>query len=263
MSTADSKTEGKGASRIFWLFLYLLCLYLAVNAIPFARFITSENLCFGLSLGLKALLLGYGVWECARPKNRGLFSFRRLGIKDLLWLPLLIPCLSNLLYAAFFSGNFTPASDGTKAALGFVDDLVVAGIEEILFRGILFTFFHTLFQDKKNGGIYAILLSSVAFGAIHLVNIFSNPPLAVLAQVAYSFLLGLVLSLVYAGSGNFILPVLGHFLFNALNDTVPSTFLFYSMDTTYYLFSAVLGAFGLLYGAGITIVMTKRKPHVS
>ena len=84
-----------------------------------------------------------------------------------------------------------------------------------------------------------------------------------LAQVGYSFLLGIVLSLSYLGSENFVLPVLGHFLFNALNDTVPSMFLSYSMDTAYYIWNAVLGVFALLYAIGIAIVMKRRKTHVS
>ena len=178
-------------------------------------------------------------------------------------MPLIVPCLSNVLYAACFSGGFFTTLDAGKAALAFADDLVVAVMEEILFRGFLFMFFLTLFQDKKKGCVYAILLSSIAFGAIHLVNIFSNPPVAVLAQVGYSFLLGVVLSLVYLGSDNFVLPVLGHFLFNALNDTVPSMFSSYSMDVTYYVWSAIIGAVGLLYAIGIAIVMKRRKTHVS
>ena len=263
MDATNENIQGKGVARIFWLFLYFLCLYLAANAIPFSRFIPSEHLCLGLSLLAKTLLLGYAVWECFRPRNRALFSFHRLGRKDFLWLPLIVPCLSNILYGACFSGSFFPALDAGKAALAFADDLVVAVMEEILFRGFLFMFFLTLFQDKKKGAVYAILLSSIAFGVIHLVNIFSNPPLAVLAQVGYSFLLGVVLSLVYLGSENFVLPVLGHFLFNALNDTVPSMFLSYSMDTAYYIWNAVLGVFALLYAIGIAIVMERRKNHVS
>ena len=263
MDATNENIQVKGLARIFWLFLYFLCLYLAVNAIPFSRFIPSEHLCLGLSLLAKTLLLGYAVWECFRPRNRALFSFDRLGRKDFLWLPLIVPCLSNILYAACFSGSFFPALDAGKAALAFADDLVVAILEEILFRGILFIFFLALFQNKKNGVVYSILLSSIAFGAIHLVNIFSNPPLAVLAQVGYSFLLGIVLSLAYRGSENFVLPVLGHFLFNALNDTIPSMFSSYSIDVTYYVWSVILGAFGLLYAIGIAIVMERRKTHVS
>lgn len=263
MGATNENIQGKGVARIFWLFLYFLCLYLAVNAIPFSRFIASEHLCLGLSLLAKTLLLGYAVWECFRPRNRTLFSFHKLRRNNLLWLPLILPCLSNILYAACFSGSFFPALDAGKAALAFADDFIVAILEEILFRGILFIFFITLFQNKKNGVVYSILLSSIAFGAIHLVNIFSNPPLAVLAQVAYSFLLGAILSLVYLGSGNFVLPILGHFLFNASNDTIPSMFSSYSMDVTYYVWSAILGAFGLLYAVGIAIVMKRRKTHVS
>ena len=263
MDATNENIQGKGVARIFWLFLYFLCLYLAVNAIPFSRFITSEHLCLGLSLLAKTLLLGYAVWECFRPRNRALFSFHKFRRYDLLWLPLILPCLSNVLYAACFSGGFSPTLDAGKAALAFADDLIVAVMEEILFRGFLFMFFLTLFQDKKNGAVYAILLSSIAFGAIHLVNIFSNPPMAVLAQVGYSFLLGIVLSLVYLGSGNFVLPILGHFLFNALNDTIPSMFSSYSMEATYYVWSAVLGVFALLYAVGIAIVMERRKNHVS
>ncbi|MDY2913633.1 MAG: CPBP family intramembrane glutamic endopeptidase [Candidatus Enteromonas sp.] len=262
---ANSKTSNakKPEMRTLWLLLYFLCLYLAVNLMPFSWFFNNENVIFGCQIGLKTLLLAYFIWECLRKENRKNIGLAHLRGYSLIWVPLLLPCFSNLFYCSFFSGSFVVPSDITHVVLLLVDDLVVACMEEIIFRGLLFSFFCGCFQNKKKGPIYAILLSSPAFASLHLVNFLSSDPLAVLAQIGYSFVLGIILCAVYAGSQNLVLPILGHFLFNAFNDTLPSSFLVFSTEIPYLFWSLAFALFGLLYAGIVFIVMQKRTANVS
>ena len=263
MDEKETAKRAKPDTRILWLFFYFLCLYLAVNLMPFSWFIEDPNAVFGCQIGLKALLLAYFIWECSRKENRKLFVINRLTPSALLWIPLLLPCFSNLLYSSFFSGAFVVPEDGFRVVLLFIDDLVVALMEEIIFRGLLYFFFLDLFKSKKKGVVYAILLSSAVFACLHLVNIFSSDPLAVLLQMGYSFVLGLVLCAVYAGGENIILPIVGHFLFNAINDTLSSSFFVFKTDMPYLIWSLLFAVFGLLYATIVFIVMNKRKGNVS
>lgn len=263
MSEEGARQNKKSIHRILWLFLYFLCLYLAANLFPFSWILEDPTAMLACQFGIKTILLGYFIFECARKPNRTLLSFKHLGVSSLLWAPLVVLCFSNLFYSLAFSGSFVAPSNGVYVALLFFDDLVVAIIEEVLFRGLLFLYFVQLFPNKKRGDIYALLFSSVAFSLLHLINIFSSDPLTVLLQMGYSLVLGILLCLVYLGSQNMVLPILGHFLFNAINDTLSSSFLCFHTETTYVLWSVGFALIGLLYAIGVTIVMTKRNNRVS
>ena len=75
--------------------------------------------------------------------------------------------------------------------------LLSAGIfEEILVRGLFFSGILNLFQNNRFKLILTSLISSAIFGLLHLVNIIHSPVQAVLQQVFYVTVIGLVFAII-------------------------------------------------------------------
>ena len=68
--------------------------------------------------------------------------------------------------------------------------------------------------DTRRGIFIAICLSSVLFGIVHLVNIFTSSPISVLLQIGYSALIGALCSVVLLATKNIWLCVLCHAIYN-------------------------------------------------
>jgi len=89
-----------------------------------------------------------------------------------------------------------------RLALGVVTILLVPPAEELLFRGILYTWIKQLGFPRL-----ALWGTAVVFGLVHM-NLVSFIPLTVLA---------LALTLLYEHANNLLAPITAHAVFNALN----------------------------------------------
>lgn len=98
----------------------------------------------------------------------------------------------------------------------FLPSLLVvlsAGIfEEFLVRGLFFSGILNLFQNNRFKLILTSLISSAIFGLLHLVNIIHSPVQAVLQQVFYVTVIGLVFAIIRITANSLWLPVLIHAL---------------------------------------------------
>jgi membrane protease YdiL (CAAX protease family) len=74
--------------------------------------------------------------------------------------------------------------------------------EELVFRGAIYRFFKSSFSPRL-----AIILSALLFAAIHS-NLLSLIPL---------FFLGIFLAIAYEKSGNILVPIIFHAIFNTVN----------------------------------------------
>ncbi len=99
--------------------------------------------------------------------------------------------------------------------------LSVALFEELLFRGLLFPLLLRHFPDTRGGRLLALLLSSVAFALLHLLNLPAAGPAALL-QVGYSFLIGCLTAVLFLLGRGLLLPVLFHALYNFCGMLVPN-----------------------------------------
>jgi hypothetical protein len=77
--------------------------------------------------------------------------------------------------------------------------------EEILFRGILFRI-----TEEKLGSYWALVISAILFGAMHL----ANPHSTVLASLGLAIQAGLLLGAAYIFSRNLWFPIAIHFAWN-------------------------------------------------
>lgn len=118
-----------------------------------------------------------------------------MGLNDLIGLP-------NLM-----EEEFVNMSDNVWGILGIV--LIGPFGEELLFRGAILGGLLKKMEPK-----YAILISALIFGVIHL-----NP-----AQIVFAFLVGLLLGYVYYSSGSLLLPILIHVIINGISTGITLAF---------------------------------------
>lgn len=107
---------------------------------------------------------------------------------------------------------------------------VVAVFEEIVFRGIFFR----LIDDRWNTAV-ALILSAVAFGAVHMFN----PGATLWSAAAIAIEAGLLLGVAYKCSGNLWLPIGIHWAWNFVQGPVLG-FAVSGNDSPYRIFSTIL-----------------------
>lgn len=213
---------------------FLVCLVLMVNMIPFNLFIENEIIIFIITTIIRLLSIGYIIYYIKKEKlNKIKFNLPRLT--SLLLIPLLLLCCSNLVYGLIIAdGKFSNlvnviSSESIafrynipKLIMTITSTFLLVTIEELLFRSQILEEFL-----KKKNNFKAILFSSLIFSSVHLLNIssFSVIPV-VLIQVGYTLFLGFVIGFIYIYSKSIILPIIFHFLFNFLNDSL------FSVNTT-------------------------------
>jgi membrane protease YdiL (CAAX protease family) len=110
--------------------------------------------------------------------------------------------------------------------------VVVAPVtEEVVFRGVLFR----ALADRLNLAV-GVVLSSVIFALIHIEVVVSQP-LALLGL----FTVGVLLALAYHLTGNLMVPILGHAVFNAISLSLAVLVDRLDLEELFELPSALLG----------------------
>ena len=106
---------------------------------------------------------------------------------------------------------------GTKDIIIFVIAVAIgAGMgEEFLTRGVLFNFIRSAIGNTKTGIITAMLISSIAFGAIHLTHLSrGGDPTPVYTQFIYAIGIGFFFNALYVRCGNIWVCSLLHAAFD-------------------------------------------------
>ena len=79
-------------------------------------------------------------------------------------------------------------------------------------RGLFLSGFLNLFQNNSFKLLLTSLISSILFGLLHLINLIHNPVNAILQQVFYATILGLIFSIIRIVSNSLWLPIMIHSL---------------------------------------------------
>ena len=155
-----------------WLFLYgavMLLMQIAAPLFPAAPYV-----------GLPIYTLALAIWilETGKGRRFGLSKPEGAFAKHIFFLPCFLPVLYNL-YRFGFS---IPAGMSLLGILGGVL------LEEIVFRGILLQWLCRRLR------LWGMLLSSLAFGFAHILNLEGGmPPMFVLCQVIFAVAVGFAL----------------------------------------------------------------------
>ncbi len=136
---------------------------------------------FGVVAGIATLFAAYGV---------NILLTLLIGIED--------PVEQQLLQDALAGGM-------TLLLAGFIAVVLAPIVEEVVFRGILFRAL-----GDRIGVWLAAIVSSAIFAVIHIEVVLSQP-----VALGGLFAVGMVLALAYQWTGNLLVPVVGHAVFNA------------------------------------------------
>ena len=118
-----------------------------------------------------------------------------------IWLIILVPLAYAIVTSAFaLTGSFIfSVSSLTGLVTLFI--LIAAFMEEIIFRGLILHGFIRIWGSTKLGLIKSVLVSSLLFCSIHLLDFLSGRPLAaVLLQSLEAFFLGIFLAILVLSS---------------------------------------------------------------
>lgn len=123
-----------------------------------------------------------------------------------------------------------------------LDAWMIGVFEEIAFRGVLFP----LLLENRRGTTRQIFRITVAvsavFGLVHLVNLIEGAGIGpTLLQVGYSFLIGGMCSIVLLKSGNLLLCILLHAVYDFCGGLYPALGAGSWWDTPTVIWTAVLG----------------------
>lgn len=142
-------------------------------------------------------------------------------------LPCFLAVVCNPPLIGLITGDAAFSYSGATLCLYIVlfitECLLVGTFEELLFRGILFPAVEERLKENKRGRFFAVIISAAIFALVHLFNLFTSSPIAVLMQVGYSFLLGGACCFTFLKTGNILYCVLLHATFNfcgGLTDTL-------------------------------------------
>ncbi|MGT2897202.1 CPBP family intramembrane metalloprotease [Streptococcus macedonicus] len=139
----------------------------------------------------------------------------KLSRMSKIWLTILILLFIAFLIVALNIGDNIQGvlSGGFGLFLPSLLVALLAGIfEEFLVRGLFFSGILNLFQNNRFKLILTSLISSAIFGLLHLVNIIHRPVQAVLQQVFYATVIGLVFAIDRITANSLWLPILIHAL---------------------------------------------------
>lgn len=225
-----------------YTFLILLCLYLFFVSFPYKNFVSG----FHGELLQSAGRLIFIVFAFLSFSRYG-FPEENFFAKDkpiaFLFLPLFLLCFTNLLYLAIDNGNIAANPNYLYLFHYFGYYLLVAFAEELLFRYALIAVLPKTWRKE-----WRLLLSALIFALLHLANLFAGSNvLSTLAQVGYTFVLGLFLGFIYLYGGGFLLAFLLHFLFDFFNAGLYSLLNDKEESSVFYVVNIAIGAALIIY----------------
>ena len=136
------------------------------------------------------------------------------GRSVVICLPALLVAVNNFPFSQLIRGGAVIDAPLWKIILLLCECLCIGFFEEMAFRGVVLLRLIERRPQSKLWVFWSIVLSSVIFGLIHLINLLNSSPAAVLMQIGYSALIGAMCSVVLIKTANLWLCVILHGVFN-------------------------------------------------
>ncbi len=144
-----------------------------------------------------------------------LFSLKDISVKILiLVLPAFLVMVNNFPFLPLMSGNMSINGTFLQTFLYALFCLSIGILEETAYRGCILPLFLIKFSKDKKGVFWSVVVSSLIFGAVHLLNLLNGFSPAVFLQMGYSFLIGATCGFTLVVCGNIYLPIIFHAVFN-------------------------------------------------
>ena len=199
---------------IFWIVIYIV---LASVGDSISALLKVEKSITSIVLLIMGIILLIWIIRNKYAEKFGLCMPKYKAKYYLYYIPLLIMISINLWLGVNL--NYTVL----ETILYIVSMICVGFLEEIVFRGLLFT------AMAKDNLVVAIIVSSITFGIGHIINLFTGGGVGIVAnicQVFYAMAAGFLFVIIFYRGGSLIPCIITHGLFNAL-----SCFMNYSILT--------------------------------
>lgn len=224
--------------------LLVICVVLLINSIPFALFIKDLLLLSILEISKRvAALVTFVILSKKEKLDKP--KIEKIGKKTFLFIPFIIAFVSNFIVCWINKEIMFEQINYTNIIIGFINMLLVALVEELLFRHLLLN----EFSKNNTSKFLPILYSSLIFGGIHLLNISSLGDIPYcLLQSVYTFFLGLLFAYSYTKLKNIFVPITMHFLFNFLNDVLVVELYNINYNLNFFIVNITVGLLLCVYG---------------
>ncbi|MEN8078756.1 CPBP family intramembrane glutamic endopeptidase [Clostridioides difficile] len=197
-------------SVILIILLSLLSMIISDKLLNILKISTNNPVKYLLPISL-VILISYisGYKNIFSLKSRNFIMLFTQG-----WYIFIVAIINVTLTLLSLDENLIIMPSKTIVSYFIITNISIGFFEEIIFRGLTL---NLLINSNKNYSIKkAIFISSLLFGLIHFINLFSSPYLILgtLSQVIYTFCLGILLSSIYIKSRNIFIPIFLHAFFN-------------------------------------------------
>ena len=187
---------------LFFIIAYVLCVNIG-TAIS-----TQLEMLYLGQIVLLVVLCSVLLYLCNKQSLLAKIGFAKIGLREfkanLFYAPLIIMVLMN---GVFFFDTTNPAHD-VFAIVAFM--VLVAFLEEVLFRGLLFKAI-----EERQSTKAAVIISGLTFGFGHIVNLLNGyTGIAQIIQIVLAVVIGIVLSLLFVRTKSIVPGIVFHFFFN-------------------------------------------------
>ena len=190
---------------LLWIGAY--CVLMSVGDSLSISLGTEKSVTLPVALVLSGLLFVF-IRKNGLSEKYGLCKPRFPASGVLFYVPLLLLLTVNLWH------GFVMNLSVTETVLYILTMLFVGFLEEVIFRGLLFS------AMKKDSLKAAVIVSSVTFGMGHIINLFNGSGVELfenLLQVVYATAAGFMLVMLYLKTKSLLVPIAFHGIFNALS----------------------------------------------
>lgn len=186
---------------LFWIIFYCLL------AVPIMENFGDSSVFTFLFLLLFAIIITGFIKKYKLTDKYGLDGFPKDLKRYLYFIPVWILATGNLW------GGLSLSYSGLSQLWAVLSMILIAYIEEIIFRGFLFKALLT-----KEGVKNAIIIVGVTFGIGHIVNIFvGQARFETLVQIIFAIAWGFILVMIFSKSESLFPSIIAHGLINAFS----------------------------------------------
>ena len=202
MSKLKELYETKGVLfAVLWIILY--CAILT----PVKGNYGEDSIVMLLALLLVAVLIFAFVKANHLEADCGLDGWPKDTKRYLWFIPMWVLATGNLW------GGISPDYEGAGQLIAILSMLLIGFIEEMIFRGFLFT---SLL--KTGNAKTAVIISAVTFGMGHIVNLFAGQATTeTVVQVFFAVAWGFILTMVFYKCGKLLPCIIAHGLIDAFS----------------------------------------------
>ena len=206
-----------------FLFVSLILLMIAVEI--FNMIFKNDSIEYNLIYNILTRAIGAAVCIVLMSYCSLLHLFSSFGkLKDIL---LIIPCcliaINNFPFISVVNNAVTLETKWYYILFFGIQCLLVGLFEETAFRGCVFVLLLEKRHKTRKDIFFSIVLSSLIFGGIHIVNLLVGAGIVPVAlQLGYSFLIGAMCAVVLLVTKKIWLPILIHAVFNFAGGLIPT-----------------------------------------